>query len=196
VLAARRRAVVDLPWVAVHQVHGARVLRVARPLNDQRDADATVTDVPGLALAVQGADCPLVALSSDGAVGAVHAGWRGLVGGVIEAAVNALHELSHGPVHAVIGPCIGPECYEFGADDLDRVASALGDSVRATTTNGRPALDLRIAATAALTGSGVSDVDLEGGCTACGTLRGEPLFSHRARGDTGRHAGVVWLESE
>jgi copper oxidase (laccase) domain-containing protein len=152
-----------------------------------------VTDVPGAVLSVFVADCAPVVLRTDTAVGIVHAGWRGLVAGVMSNAVAAMRRLSPDPIRAVVGPCIGPECYEFGVADLDAVAGALGIRVRARTTGGRPALDLREAVHAACDLSGVVSVELEGGCTACGTLDGQPLFSHRARGDAGRQVGVVWL---
>jgi hypothetical protein len=98
--------------------------------------------------------------------------------------------LGAGRVDAVVGPCIGPECYEFGADDLAQVAAALGPSVAATTAAGRPALDLVAAVRVAAARAGVATVDAVGRCTAC-----EPgaFFSHRARRDAGRQVGVVWL---
>ena len=158
------------------------------------DADAAVTAVPGAVLAVHTADCaPIALVSPEGVVGAVHAGWRGLAAGVIEAAVDAMRALGAETIEATLGPCIGPECYEFGADDLDAVAAELGDVVRGATADGRPALDLRAGVAAAL---GRAGVELAGGtvgdvaCTACS---GEH-YSHRARGETGRQAVLVWLE--
>jgi YfiH family protein len=186
----RRRAVVDRPWTWLRQVHGARVVRVGKPGEHAGvEADAAVTSVPGAPVAVQTADCVPIALVADGAVGVVHAGWRGLAAGVVEAAVHALCEAGNGPVRAQIGPCIRARCYEFGPTDLDRVASRLGDGVRGTTAWGTPALDVVQAATAALTHAGVSDVVDSGVCTACSPVH----FSHRARGDTGRQALVAWL---
>jgi hypothetical protein len=186
----RRRAVVDRPWTWLRQVHGARVVRVEAPGEHAGvDADAAVTSVPGAAIAVQTADCVPVALTADGAVGVVHAGWRGLAAGVVEAAVRALGEAGSGPVRAEIGPCIRARCYEFGKADLDLVVERLGDGVRATTAWGTPALDVVQAATAALRGAGVTDVVDSGVCTACSPVH----FSHRARGETGRQALVAWL---
>jgi copper oxidase (laccase) domain-containing protein len=144
-------------------------------------------------LSVFAADCAPVALLADGAVGIVHAGWRGLLAGVVDHAVLALRDLAPDPIRAVVGPCIGPECYEFGTVDLDTMADAFGMVVRARSSEGRPALDLRMAVASALDRAGVSSVELEGGCTSCGTLGGSPLFSSRTRGDEQRQAGVVWL---
>jgi hypothetical protein len=120
--------------------------------------------------------------------GAVHAGWQGLVAGVVEAAVAAMRDLGAGDVTATLGPCIHAECYEFSPADLDSVAAAYGPTVRATTAAGRPALDLVAGVTAAVTAAGGRMVDGIATCTACGDRQ----FSHRARRDTGRQALVVW----
>lgn len=190
-LDARRRAVVDFPWTWLHQVHGVEVVVVRRPGEHAgAHADAVVTDVPGAVVAVQTADCAPVALLAPDAVGAVHAGWRGLVAGVLPAAVAALRTLSDGPVRAVLGPCIGTGCYEFGADALDDAVVALGAEVRGTTAAGRPALDLAAGVRASLRTVGVTDVVDVGVCTACSVDH----FSHRARGDAGRQSLAVWLE--
>ena len=187
---ARRRAVVDLPWTWLRQVHGDRVVVVTEPGGGAgQRADAAVTDRPGCALAILTADCAPVALvASDGVVGVAHAGWRGLVDGVLERTVEQMHELGARDVRAVLGPCIRPGCYEFGLADLARVARRLGDGVRATTVSGAAALDVPAAVRAALAGAGVAEVDDVGVCTACSPVH----FSHRARRELGRQGLVVW----
>ena len=187
----RRRAVVDRPWSWLRQVHGRRVVPVHSPGDGSGQAgDALVTDVPGCALAVLAADCaPVVLVADEGVAAAVHVGWRGLVVGVLDAALAALHGAGARTVHAVVGPCIRAECYEFGADDLDLVASRAGPTVRAITAEGRPALDLAAGVASELRRLAVEDVDDVGVCTACSPSH----FSFRARGDLGRQAGVVWL---
>jgi YfiH family protein len=187
---ARRRAVVDLPWTWLRQVHGDRVVVVSEPGGGAGErADAAVTDRPGCALAILTADCAPVALvAGDGVVGVAHAGWRGLVDGVLERTVERMRGVGAGEVRAVLGPCIRPGCYEFGPADLARVARRLGDVVRATTTSGAPALDVPAAVRAALARAGVSEVDDVGVCTACSPAH----FSHRARRELGRQALVVW----
>ena len=105
------------------------------------EADAAFTNVPGARVAVRTADCVPIVLEGDGCVGIVHAGWRGLAAGVVAATIDAMG----GATSAVVGPHIRPGCYEFGADDLDEVAAALGPHVRNTTTWGTPALDLTAA---------------------------------------------------
>jgi YfiH family protein len=189
-VAARRRAVVDLPWTWLHQIHGAGVVRVTRPGEGAATlADAAVTAEEGCALAVLTADCAPVALASaEGVIGVAHAGWRGVAAGVIDATVAEMQALGATGIEAAIGPCIHAECYEFGPTDLDAVASRLGDTVRATTDRGAPALDLPAAVRVALERAGVTavtDVDV---CTACSPDH----FSWRARKETQRQATVVW----
>jgi YfiH family protein len=193
-LAARRRALVPLPWTWLHQVHGDRVVIVDEPgAQAGVYADAAVTARPGAALAIQTADCaPLALVADEGVVAAVHVGWRGLVAGVVEGAADTVRRAGGSRLRAVVGPCIHACCYEFGAADLDRVAARYGDGVRATTASGRRALDLPAAVTAALAAIPNAEMTAaHSACTGCGT---PPMFSHRARGDTTRQAMVVWLE--
>ena len=151
--------------------------------------DAMVSMTPGVALCVLTADCGAVALSSpEGIFGAVHAGWRGLVDGVVEQAVDRMRGWGATDVTAALGPCIHAPCYEFGGAELDRIAAVYGPSVRGTTTDGGVALDLVAGVTAAATGSGARMVGGADVCTSCGG----GYFSHRARADTGRQALLVW----
>ncbi|HXH56444.1 polyphenol oxidase family protein [Iamia sp.] len=180
------------PWTWLRQVHGAEVVTVTEPGGQAgAEADAAVTSVPGAVLAVTTADCVPVVLLADDGVGVVHAGWRGLVAGVVRAAVTALADLGHPPTRAVIGPCIRAARYEFGTNDLEGVAARWGDTVRATTPAGTPALDMVAGVRAALAEAGVTDVDDGGLCTAADAER---FWSFRARGETGRVATIAWLE--
>jgi YfiH family protein len=179
----RRRAIHPGAWAWLHQVHGAAVHVVRAPGGVQgREGDALVTAVPGVALAVFTADCAPVAMASpEGVVGLVHAGWRGLDAGVIDAAAAAMRGLGATRLEAALGPCIRAECYEFGAAELDRLAARWG------TPAGRPALDLPAAVAVALERCGAELVDDAGVCTACS----DGWFSHRARGDLGRQATLL-----
>jgi polyphenol oxidase len=190
-LAARRSAVVDAPWTWLRQVHGTRVVHVDSPgAHAGAEADAAVTSVPDAPIAVHAADCAPVALVTDHAIGVVHAGWRGLVAGVIGEAVDALRADAGARPRAVLGPCIRAEHYEFGEADLDRVVAVVGPDARGRTESGAPALDLAAAVRASLRASGVEDLDDLGLSTADSGR----WFSHRLRGDTGRHALVAWIE--
>ncbi len=153
------------------------------------EGDALVTLAPLTGMAVLTADCASIALGSpEGVAGAVHAGWRGLVAGVVERAVEAMVTLGATEVVGALGPCIHAGCYEFSPPDLDRVAAVLGDQVRGRTDAGRPALDLPAAVSAALAAAGAHRRPGSDGCTGCAPGN----FSHRARGDLGRQALVVW----
>ena len=183
----RRRAVVDRPWSWVSQVHGATVVSARA---DHPEADALITTDPTIALAVFTADCAPLALSSpEGVIGAVHAGWRGLRAGVVEAAVAAVRAAGGSSVFAALGPCIGPCCYEFSPTDLDGLANRYGDEVRAMTRDGGLALDVPATVALAVSQAGAELVVTASACTSCTP----GYFSHRARRDTGRQAGVVWL---
>jgi len=195
-LAARRRRLVDRPWVWLTQVHGAGVVTVdpaTAAAVAGREGDALVTTSAAIAVSVQTADCGPVALADRrrGVVAAVHAGWRGVEAGVLEATVATMRDLGAGEIVGWLGPCIHPECYEFGADDLVRLERRLGPAVRARTGAGAPAFDLPAAISSCLASLGVA-VAVEPTCTACGPP--QRYFSHRARADTGRHALVVWRD--
>ena len=190
-LAAARQAIVDRPWTWLRQVHGDTVHRVDHAGQHAGEVgDGAVTSCPGAPLAVQVADCAPVAFTSpQGVIGVSHAGWRGLHAGVVEATVSAMRSLGATSIDAVLGPCIGPECYEFGAADLDALVERFGDGVVGTTTEGSPSFDVPAAVSVV---AGRLDVALDPSpsvCTACDPR----YYSHRARGDSGRQALVAWL---
>ena len=192
-LARRRAGIVAEPWTVLRQVHGAAVVTVQKAGDHAgAEADAAVTRARRAPLAILTADCaPIAFASPEGVIGVAHAGWRGLLAGVVENTVAAMRELDATDVHAAVGPCIRPECYEFGPSELDDVASRLGESVRATASSGRPALDLPAAVWSAFRRAGVGRSLAVGGCTAC---EADQWFSHRARGQVERHALVAWVD--
>jgi polyphenol oxidase len=189
----RRRVAIDVGhapdaqgWAWGRQVHGAGVAEVEAP-GRGGDADVLVTAATDISLVVLVADCAPVALVAGDTVAAVHCGWRGLLAGVVQAAVEAVHTRGREPVRAVIGPCISAAHYEFGASELELVTRRLGPAVRARTDNGAPALDLRAGVQAALAAAGVverTDVDV---CT----YESPDHFSHRRDGVTGRQGLLV-----
>ncbi len=108
-----------------------------------------------------------------------------------EADAAILRTVAPGPQVAVVGPCIRPCCYEFGAEDLDRLAALLGDGVRGLTRDAQPALDVPAAVTASLADAGVDEVAFDGACTGCD----ERHWSHRVGGSASRQALVAWAEA-
>jgi len=153
------------------------------------EGDAAVTACTGAGLAVLTADCAPVALSSpEGVVGVVHAGWRGLMAGVVGAAVNAMERLGATRVVGALGPCVRPHAYAFSPVDLGRASSRFGAVVEARDAQGRPALDLPAAVVVALEEAGAQLVADAGTCTHCS----DDHWSWRARADRGRQVTVVW----
>jgi YfiH family protein len=118
------------------QVHGIAVAHVTAPipLDARPQADAMVTDRPGLALGIVTADCGpiLFADHKAGVVGGAHAGWRGAVGGVLEATISAMEALGarRQDIAAVVGPCIRQASYEIGPDMRDAALAASADAGR------------------------------------------------------------------
>ena len=158
------------------QVHGTRV---AVESDTVEEADGQVTARPGVAPMVLTADCLPVALVAPEAVGMLHAGWRGLAGGILGEGVAALRGLGAGRIAAAIGPGAGPCCYTVG-DEVRRALRTTGATA-----------DLKAIARAQLTAAGVDEVHDVGLCTICS----DPclFFSHRRdQGVTGRQAGVAW----
>lgn len=168
------------------QVHGTRVQHSA-PDSPLQDADGQATATPGLAPLVLSADCLPIAIAATGAVAMVHAGWRGLAGGVIGEGVRKVRALGGtGALHAAIGPGAGPCCYTVG-DDVHAVFVRHGEMVR----HGRR-LDLKAIARAELIRGGAVEIHDVALCTICS--HPTVFFSHRReRGVTGRQAGIAWL---
>jgi purine-nucleoside/S-methyl-5'-thioadenosine phosphorylase / adenosine deaminase len=167
------------PLLRPRQVHGARVV-TSRECADGAEADAVIAARGSSdAIAVVTADCvPVLAASADGrAVAAIHAGWRGLSAGVIEAGIDALRrEGACEPLRAVIGPHIGPCCYEIDEPVLNALRHFDAD-LDAAATQSRPGhhlLDLGALARAALLRAGVSPREiaaLASSCTSCDAQR-------------------------
>ena len=180
------------PCTFVHQVHGARVVVVDRAIGPMElDADAIVTTRACVPIGVLGADCSLIGLKSrEGVIGVAHAGWRGLLAGVVEGCVEQMRALGAHEIEAIIGPTIGPECYEFSRSDLAPLVERFGEEVHVVRDDGSDALDLVAGVTIALSRAGVEKRVRLGGCTAC-----DPdLYSWRAGHDHARHALMIWRE--
>jgi YfiH family protein len=146
------------------------------------EADGHAVAAPGIAAMALTADCVPVLLSAEGAVAALHAGWRGMAMGVIEAGLRALREVGgEGRPAAAIGPCAGVCCYEVG----EEVHAAFGEARR----DGRK-IDLRAIARERLRAAGVFEVHEVEACTVCD----ERYYSFRREGaQAGRQAGLAWL---
>jgi polyphenol oxidase len=183
------------PFASARQVHGTRVVRIgprragagfegstaAPPA-----ADALVTRGRGIPLAVLTADCLPVVLASEDAVVVVHAGWRGLAGGILDRAIALFPQ--PGVVAGAVGPAIGPCHYEVGHDVAGAVDAGSPAGAVRRRRDGRVFLDLPGTAAIVLRSGGVRDVDVAEECTAC---REDRFFSHRRDGVTGRQAAIA-----
>jgi YfiH family protein len=177
-------------WCWLRQVHGTSVLDADAAAEPDAPSDAAVTRTAGRPLTVLTADCAPVVLACDDAAAVAHAGWTGLLAGVLEAAVTRLRAVGHGRVRAALGPCIHPARYEFGSEDLARLVDAYGPTLAGTTHDGHPALDLPAGVRAALARVDVTDLEDVDVCTAASPDH----FSYRRDGETGRQALVALLE--
>ncbi|HET9105665.1 MAG TPA: peptidoglycan editing factor PgeF [Steroidobacteraceae bacterium] len=191
------RASLELPSepVWLEQVHGHGVVELDGPasVGSPGPADAAVTGSPGRVCAIQVADCmPVLFAAPDAsAVGAAHAGWRGLAGGVLEATVRAM-KTPPGELLAWLGPAIGQAHFEVG--DEVRAAFLAGDPGAAAAfvanPRGRWQCDLYALARRRLAAMGVSSVHGGGWCTYADSGR---FFSYRRDGRCGRMAAVIWI---
>jgi YfiH family protein len=176
----------------LRQVHGNRV--AIEPTDDEPEADAAISRVRGVVLAILTADClPVVLAARDGGeVAVAHAGWRGLAGGVLEATVAAMRS-PPADIVAWMGPAAGPRVYEVGQDVFDAFVSddPRAGSAFVATRPGHWLVDLPALARRRLLAAGLRHVHGGDLCTISDPAR---FFSHRRDRVTGRMATLAWLE--
>ena len=175
------RAGIGEVWATVNQVHGNRVVE-AEVGGVLGDADAIWTRRPGLPMAVFTADCFGVVALASGAVGVAHAGWRGVAADVVGRMIAAMSGAGERPSMLVIGPGIGPCCFEVGPEVASRF-----DGHRGLTTWGTESIDLA--------GQITSDLpaDMEVRSLGRCTMHETGWFSHRGSGTKARLAAVAWI---
>lgn len=165
-------------WVAPEQVHGVRVVHVTRL--GGRPADGVWSDAAGVAVGVRTADCVplLLAAPEHGRVAALHAGWRGIAGGIVERFLGRQARVGVAPQAWIVamGPAAGGQRYEVGPE----VAAALGLPAR------RGFVDLRALLSERLRALGISQIECVGPCTI---TAGPPWASYRREGSA---AGRNW----
>jgi YfiH family protein len=180
----------------LHQVHGAQVVD-AEAVQAPPQADAALTATAGVVCVVTVADCVPVLLAErrGRAVAAAHAGWRGLAGGVLQATAARLRQRLDEPqaeLLAWLGPAIGPQRFEVGAEVLTVMQNALpgADTAFRALGGGKYLADLFMLARQALAQAGVTAVAGGRWCTASDPQR---FYSHRRDRITGRHAALIWI---
>ncbi len=177
----------------LNQVHGTRVVDATAPIQHP-SADASFSHRAGVVCAVLTADClPVLFCDRGGSVvAAAHAGWRGLAAGVLEATVEAL-EIEPGQLLAWLGPAIGPDAFEVGAEVRDAFVAEHARAAAAFVArpNGQWLADLYQLARLRLAARGVSAIYGGGLCTYSDRER---FYSFRRDRTTGRMASLIWLE--
>lgn len=180
------------PVATLRQVHSARVVDAAA--GSCGEGDALVATGEDLALSVITADCvPILLAGEDDVLLAIHAGWRGIVAGVVAAALERLPHPS--TAHAWLGPAIGPCCYEVGPEVAEAVGAAAGSAALAPGVGGEhPHLDLQQAVVAQLARGGVLQTTRLDLCTRC---HPELLWSYRRDGArAGRNLAFIWRRTQ
>ncbi len=176
-------AELDIPsdWATISQVHGAHVVE-ADHAGALGDADAVLTHRSALPIAIATADCVPIGLAGLDSIALVHAGWRGVAAGVIDAALSHMADRGDPATVAVIGPHIGDCCYEVG----DEVVKAVGVSYRSNTRKGTQSVSLLAAVRDQL---GAIETETLFSCT----LEDDRFASHRRDGTKDRQIAVAWL---
>jgi hypothetical protein len=175
------------PTQYMNQVHGDRIALIEEVTDELPTADALVTGIPGITLAVMVADCIPLLLKSNESVAAVHVGRRGLVNEITRKTLSLMRDMGASQITAIIGPAICGSCYEVSEDIFNEVV-ALHPMAQSRTPSGTYALNLPAALRSVLNDEGVEVVD-QFECT----VESEDYFSYRRDGVTGRQAGVISL---
>jgi polyphenol oxidase len=209
----RRRALAmtGLPQAAwLSQIHSAQVedatdVLARRAIGETVRADASVTDQPNVVCVAMAADClPVLFCDDEGrAVGAAHAGWRGLAAGIVEKTgerVARLAGVSSSRLNAFLGAAIGPSAFEVGEDVRDAFMAASNKTNRdataaafvSTDAPGKFLADIYALARLRLADIGVEASRIHGG-THCTVTENERFYSYRRDRITGRMAAMIWL---
>lgn len=203
-LMAEHLAIAAEALLGLHQIHSATVVTVGEPwtIDARPKADAFVTRVPHLGLAIATADCGPVLFADPRArvIGAAHAGWKGALGGVLEATVDAMEGLGahRADIVAVLGPTIGPDAYEVGPEFVQRFTEAEPGHVRffrPSPRGGHAMFDLPAYIVARLGAAGIGLVADLGLCTYSDPERfySYRRTTHRGEPDYGRLISAIAL---
>lgn len=201
----------EAAWL--EQIHGAGIVRAedvlaqARASGAPTRADASVTDRPGTVCVVMVADCmPVLLCDETGrAVGAAHAGWRGLAAGIVEQTTQRVADLAGveaASLYAYLGPAIGPDAFEVGADVRDAFMNGVDGAQRDATADafaphpqnaGKYLANLAALARLRLQRLGVTRIV---GGDLCTVTQRERFYSYRRDRETGRMAALIWLDDQ
>jgi len=173
------------PTQYMNQVHGDRIALIEQVTDEVPTADALVTGIPGITLAVMVADCIPLLLKSKESVAAVHVGRRGLVNEITRKTLSVMRDMGASQITAIIGPSICGKCYEVSEEIYNEV-TATHPFAQSRTPVGTFSLDLPAALRSVLSDEGIPVMNK----FEC-TVESAELFSYRRDGVTGRQAGVI-----
>ncbi len=179
----------------LNQYHSTRILDLDHKNSDTK-ADGSTTTRAGVVCAVMTADClPVLLTDREGQrIAAIHAGWRGLAAGVLEAAVRQFSDDQD--ILAWLGPAIGPDNFEVGAEVIEQLSTggvSGTDWYKESTDNRKWLVDLYKLASIRLQNAGVTELSGGGYCTFSDEKR---FFSYRRQGDCGRMATLIWIDHQ
>jgi hypothetical protein len=191
--------------VSLYQIHSPKAVTVTTTWNhDERpQADAMATNLPGIAIGILTADCAPVLLADTQAnvIGAAHAGWKGVLGGVTDSVIAAMEKLgaARARIAAAVGPCIGQANYEVGSEFLDAFRKADSSAMRffvPSNREGHMRFDLQAYVVHRLRSAGVENVTARNACTYA---QENAFFSyrratHRGEKDYGRQISAIALK--
>lgn len=192
ILDSRRRALIDLPWTQLREIHGIDAHWVDRA----GECDGELGDIVGTAqnhavLGIWVGDCaPVILIGARSIVGA-HAGWRGLRDGVLDAAVSLMTQNGDHVIQGFVGPHIHQCCYQFGEHDLQIMVDRFGVTARGVDQMGCDALNVAACIRQFFATRNIPLFETEE-CTGC---LSDKYFSHRVRGERERHIVGVWRTS-
>lgn len=179
-------------WIFLNQTHEPTIYNVDGEAYDSLDpptADAAITTAKNLPLVIMTADCGPLVIAGESILGVVHASWRTVKGGLIEATVSEMLKRAPGQqLNAFLGPCIYPHSYEFDPVELEELSDVLGSHVVSSTSEGKPAFNLPAAIKHACNNAGIDSDEM-----GINTYGSPNHFSYRRDGVTGRQGVVAWL---
>jgi YfiH family protein len=192
----RLREMLPAEPVWLNQIHGTTVVDAAAA-SGVPDADASITAKMGIVCAVMTADClPVLLCDTQGTVvSAAHAGWRGLLNGVLQAAVATMRSAGAAEIVAWLGPAIGPRSFEVGPEARQAFVSRDGRAeacfVRTGSDDEKYLADIYALARLALSAVGVERIS---GGDRCTVAEPQEFYSYRRDGRTGRMVTLIWLD--
>lgn len=193
-IAAEKKIADVHQWVFMNQIHENIIFDADVQDYDYENpptADALITTKKNVPLVVMTADCGPLVISGENIVCVIHASWKTVRAGIIESCIEKIREKTNEEISALLGPCIYPHNFEFGAELLEELVAEMGESARGKTREGNPAFNLP-----GIIGSKCTDAGIEFNEVGFDTVGSPKLFSFRQDNVTGRQGTIAWLTDD